>query len=413
MKSSRNFPFLLKIYFILGSVLIVTMALYYNSTLIKRMRLQAEDMTRLFSRFIAIELRDVKDSNRLEFIRQVRSAINLPFVLTDAGGRPVMWHQIGVDMPVGEGLHARILDFDPASPDDPLLERVHGKALAFDRQNEPIRIEIENTFLVIHYGPSKLASELAIAPYIQLAVFVLFVLFGFLGFRALKIGEQRSIWVGMAKETAHQLGTPLSSIMGWITMMREETGRTECSGKLSQAIDEASTDVQRLSRISSRFGKIGSSPKLEYNELAQIVEETVDYFERRRPSLKIHSTISVELEELPLVRCSSDLLGWVFENLIKNALDAIAGDEGKIHITGGYNKSERRVEIAFSDNGRGMSSGVRGRIFSPGFTTKERGWGLGLALVRRIVEEIHKGTIRVTSSQPGQGTTFLVTFPVD
>jgi signal transduction histidine kinase len=228
----------------------------------------------------------------------------------------------------------------------------------------------------------------------------------------MKIGEQRSIWVGMAKETAHQLGTPLSSIMGWITMIREDVEKTGCSKKLAQAIDETAADVERLSKISSRFSKIGSMPKLEYHELAPIIEDTVEYFERRRPSLKIHSTISVELEELPLIRCSKDLLGWVFENLMKNSIDAIAGDAGKIHITGGYNKVEKRVEITFSDNGKGMSSGVRGRIFSPGFTTKDRGWGLGLALVKRILEEIHHGTIRVVSTQPGKGTTFLITLPV-
>ncbi|UCF04303.1 MAG: HAMP domain-containing histidine kinase [bacterium] len=412
MKVSRNLPFLLRVYFILGSIILVTLALYYNHTLIRRMRAQAEDMTRLFSRFIAIELRDVTDMHRYAFIREVRNAINLPFVLTDAGGRPVIWNQIGIDMPSGEKLYTRVLDFDPTAPKDPMLEKVYMKAHSFDRINAPIRIEIDNTFLLIHYGPSKLARELAVAPYIQLAVFVAFVLFGFLGFRAMKIGEQRSIWVGMAKETAHQLGTPLSSIMGWITMIREDVGETGCSEKLAQAIDETAADVERLGKISSRFSKIGSMPKLEFHELAPIIEETVDYFERRRPSLKIHSTISVELEELPLIRCSKDLLSWVFENLIKNSIDAIAGDAGKIHITGGYNKSEKRVEITFSDNGKGMSSGVRSRIFSPGFTTKDRGWGLGLALVKRILEEIHHGTIKVVNTQPGKGTTFLITLPV-
>jgi NtrC-family two-component system sensor histidine kinase KinB len=228
-----------------------------------------------------------------------------------------------------------------------------------------------------------------------------------------KSDEQRSIWIGMAKETAHQLGTPLSSIMGWITMIREQLAAPGDPGKLAMAIDEVETDVERLSKISARFSKIGSAPKLELQELPPLIDETVKYFERRRPSLKINSTITTESDELPLIRCSKELIGWVLENMIKNSLDAITGDEGKIHIRCRMNERDRRVEILFSDNGKGMSPGVRKRVFSPGFTTKNRGWGLGLSLVKRIVEDIHGGTIRVLDSQPGKGTTFLITFPVD
>jgi two-component sensor histidine kinase len=412
MRAPKNLPFLLKVYFIVGGVVLVTLALYYNSTLIRRMQAQAESTTRLFSRFIAIELRDVTDASRRNFIREVRNAINLPFVMTDAEGRPMVWNEIGIPM-VSEDEYGRIQKFNPSAPNDPMLERILMKALHFDRVNEPVQIETEDISFVIHYGPSKLARELAVAPYILFAVFILFVLFGFLGFRAMKIGEQHSIWVGMAKETAHQLGTPLSSIMGWIEMVREEVKDTSCSDRLSLAIEETATDVDRLSKISARFSKIGSAPKLEYQELAPVIEETVDYFERRRPSLKIHSTITVELEELPLIRCSRDLLGWVFENLIKNSLDAIADEGGKINIIGRTNRREGRVEITFSDNGKGMSPSMRKRIFSPGFTTKSRGWGLGLALVKRIVEEIHHGTIKVLHTQSGVGTAFLITIPID
>lgn len=412
MRSSRNLPFLLRIYLIAGGAVLVLAALWYNGTLIRRMQSQSTDLTRLFSRFIAIELRDVRDDEqRGEFIRQVRSAVSVPFVITDLSGRPMIWNGIGVEQ-VGYDEYYRLRAFDPEAPDDELLERVLERARDFERLNEPIRIEGEVS-LVLYHGPSRLERELAVAPYVQIAVLVLFLLFGFLMFRTLKQNEQRSIWVGMAKETAHQLGTPLSSVMGWLAMVREETANTECAEGLSTALREIGTDVDRLARISSRFGKIGSAPKLEYRKIAPILEETVDYFERRRPSLRIRSTITLDLEELPLVRCSEDLLGWVFENLIKNALDAIAGNEGKITITGRMNTGERRVEISVSDNGKGMTPGQRNRVFTPGYTTKSRGWGLGLALARRIVEEIHDGSIRVAQTEPGGGTTFLVTFPVD
>ncbi|MDD4857845.1 MAG: ATP-binding protein [Candidatus Krumholzibacteria bacterium] len=369
----------------------------------------------MFSRFVAVELANTKigDEKRNNFIREARGTLDVPYVITDAGGRPVTWSQIGIEALSLPGDYGRLLNFDPASPKDPVLARVLDKMRAFDRINPPIPIKMGETQIVLHYGASALSRELAIAPYVQLGVLVIFALFGFLGFRALKTGEQRSIWIGMAKETAHQLGTPLSSIMGWLSLMREEMASAPSSEKIALAVDELSIDIDRLSKISERFSKIGSAPKLELQEFAPIVEETVAYFERRRPSLKINSTITTDIEELPLIRCSRELIGWVLENMIKNALDAIAGDEGKIHIECRMNEKDKRIELRFSDNGKGMSPGVRKRIFSPGFTTKSRGWGLGLSLVKRIVEDIHGGSIRVLQTQPGKGTTFLVTLPVD
>jgi signal transduction histidine kinase len=201
--------------------------------------------------------------------------------------------------------------------------------------------------------------------------------------------------------------------MGWLTIIREKASEEGCSTVLDGPVDEASADVERLSRISTRFSKIGSAPPLEYQKIAPIIEETVDYFERRRPALRINSTIEIDVEELPLIRCSADLLGWVFENLIKNSLDAIAGESGKINITGRVDRGEQAVVILFSDNGKGMASGMKKKVFDPGFTTKSRGWGLGLALVKRIVEDIHGGSIKVASTHPGEGTTFQIMFPVD
>jgi NtrC-family two-component system sensor histidine kinase KinB len=411
MRAPTNLSFLLKVYIIVGSIVIVTLALYYNHTLIMRMEEESVNVTRLFSRFIAIELPHVKEQGRDEFIREVMAAA-VPYILTDATGRPMIWS--GIDLPqVGDDEYSRLLDFDPLNPNDKLLERVLHKAQQFDRNNEPILIETEKLTFVLHFGPSKLSSELARAPYVQLGVLVLFVLFGFLGFRAMKVGEQRSIWVGLAKETAHQLGTPISSIMGWVSHMKAECGNTDVSDRMKEIVEEVSTDISRLSMISDRFSKIGSKPRLEYQKITPIIEETVAYFERRRPSLEIHSTITIEMEELPFIRCSKELIGWIFENLIKNSLDAIAEEDGRIHIKGVVDRKEKRIIITFADNGKGMSPTIKNRIFSPGFTTKNRGWGLGLALVKRIVEEYHKGSIKVTSTQPNKGTTFQITFPVD
>jgi NtrC-family two-component system sensor histidine kinase KinB len=414
MRAPRNLPFLLTVYLIAGSIVIVACAVIYNNSLIRKMNEQSERTTRIFSYFIGLELKQLRaaDESRDRFIREVRNAIDVPYIITDVTGRPMLWSKIGIPY-LRDDEYGRLLNFDPASPNDPLLESVLKKARAFDRVNRPIPIEAEQYPFKLHFGASALSRELAIAPYIQLGVLVIFVLFGFLGFRAMKTGEQRSIWVGMAKETAHQLGTPLSSIMGWLSLIRDEISAAGSSEKLASAVDEISVDIDRLSKISARFSKIGSAPKLEFQELVPIVEETVGYFERRRPSLRINSTITTEFEELPVIRCSRELIGWVLENMIKNSLDAIAEDEGKIHIQCRMNERDKRVEILFSDNGRGMSPRVRNRVFSPGFTTKNRGWGLGLSLAKRIVEDMHGGSIRVLQTQPGKGTTFLITFPVD
>jgi signal transduction histidine kinase len=416
MRAPRNFPFLLKVYIIAGSVIVVSFALVYNNSLLKKMRAQSAQTTHQYARFIALEIDRVKDQDSYEFIRETTRSLNSPFIITDEAGRPMIWSPlIGIPLLTFEksGNLGRLMKFNPAAPNDPLLEEVLRKAESFDRMNEPALIETKKYKALLHFGPSSLSRELAVAQYVQIAVFVVFVLFGFLGFRAVKSDEQRLIWVGMAKETAHQLGTPLSSIMGWIAMIRGELAASRGSDKLAMAIDEVETDVERLSKISARFSKIGSAPKLELQELPPLIDETVRYFERRRPSLKINSTITTESDELPLIRCSKELIGWVLENMIKNALDAIGGDEGTIRIQCRMNERDRRVEILFSDNGKGMSPGVRKRIFSPGFTTKNRGWGLGLSLVKRIVEDIHGGSIRVLDSQPGKGTTFIITFPVD
>jgi len=407
-----NLPFLLKIYFIAGTGILVTGALLYNNSLMTRMKGQSENTTRLFSRFIGIALEDVSEESSQDFIREVRGAITLPFILTDRAGRPVVWSGIGIEM-LADDEYSRVIDFDPDNPDDPLLEKIRRIAMEFDSVNDPVSVESEMLALVIHYGSSKLSRELRVAPYLQLGVFIIFIVFGLLGMRAVKTGEQRLIWVGMAKETAHQLGTPLSSIMGWLAIIRDKAAEEGCSNALDGPVDEVSADVDRLSRISARFSKIGSAPPLEYQKISQIIEDTVDYFERRRPALKIDSTIEIDVEELPLIRCSADLLGWVFENLIKNSLDAIAGVDGKINIRGRIDRGENDVVILFSDNGRGMSSSMKKKIFNAGYTTKSRGWGLGLALVKRIVEDIHGGSIKVAHTHPGGGSTFEITFPVD
>jgi signal transduction histidine kinase len=230
------------------------------------------------------------------------------------------------------------------------------------------------------------------------------------GFRYLKISEQRSIWVGMAKETAHQLGTPLSALLGWVQLIKDRvaSGRYE---EVEPSIQEMEIDLNRFSKISERFSKIGSRPELKKVELTEILRRTVSYFHRRLPRLKSDSTLSLDLTECPAIEGNEELLEWVFENLIKNGLDALGEGGGKIEIRTAYPQSKRSVEVYVKDTGKGIPASHREQIFRPGFTTKKRGWGLGLALTRRIVEEYHKGSLKLLESRPGRGTTFVVKLP--
>jgi signal transduction histidine kinase len=198
-------------------------------------------------------------------------------------------------------------------------------------------------------------------------------------------------------------------MLGWVHLIKD-TAEQKGYSEIQPSIAEMEVDLARLNKISERFSKIGSQPHLERVELRPIVERTVAYFERRMPRLKANSTITLEMEDAPAVDGNEELLEWVFENLIKNALDAMGDRGGEITIstrTGG-----RHVEIQVKDTGKGIPSSMRDQVFRPGVTTKRRGWGLGLALTRRIVRDYHGGSIRIASSRPGRGTTFVVRLPV-
>jgi signal transduction histidine kinase len=247
-------------------------------------------------------------------------------------------------------------------------------------------------------------------PFIQLTLFLIFMAIGLQGFRYLKLSEQRSIWVGMAKETAHQLGTPLSALLGWTELIKDQAkeGKT---GEIVSSVSEMGEDLKRLSKVTERFSKIGSKPDLESVSIADVLDRTVGYFHRRLPTLKADSTLSLSYEEVPLIRGNAELLEWVFENLIKNGLDALGDKGGTIEIRTRFDTGRKMVEVYVRDTGKGVPPALRQQIFSPGFTTKRRGWGLGLTLTRRIVEEYHGGELRLLESQIGKGTTFLARFP--
>lgn len=261
--------------------------------------------------------------------------------------------------------------------------------------------ETHATALYIYYGQSLLLQRLAWFPYVQLGVVTVFLLVALLALLSTKRAEQNKVWVGLTKETAHQLGTPISSLMAWMAVMRE----THPDDAL---IDEMEADVRRLEMVAERFSKIGSAPKLHPETVGLIVERVAEYIARRIPkSVKLTVDLRDESELIPI---SAPLVEWVVEVLCKNAADAMPG-VGQIGISGG--KVGDRYVIDVADTGKGIERKHHKTVFRPGFTTKQRGWGLGLSLAKRIIEEYHHGRIYVLRSAPGEGTVFRIELPIN
>jgi signal transduction histidine kinase len=307
---------------------------------------------------------------------------NIPFIITDENLRVISSHLIP----------------DKVINSPKLLHNTLEK-MASD--NTPIVIKFWWTDThnhIIFYGHSLTLHMLYIFPYIQILIIVVFVVVIFLAFSSLKQSEQSRIWVGLAKETAHQLGTPTSSLLGWIEYLREQPVD-------QMAVDEMQKDLAHLMKIVDRFSKIGSDAPLAVESLNEVVGNSVMYFRKRIPR-----NVTLDYNGLATdtvkAKINVALFEWVVENLMKNALDALQG-HGSITVTIGEDSKFAWVEV--SDTGKGIPKSKWKRIFEPGFTTKTRGWGLGLSLSRRIVEEYHKGRIAVVDSELGKGTTFRVT----
>ena len=277
------------------------------------------------------------------------------------------------------------------------LARLKKMAKAMEAQGRVIRVQIgkeSKDYLKVCYDDSLLLTRLEYYPYIQLAVVMLFIIIAIFALLASKKAEQNKVWVGLSKETAHQLGTPISSLMAWTEILRENYPDDDL-------IPEMDKDVRRLQLIADRFSKIGSAPEMKDVELGELLQHVVEYM-NRRTSQKVE--IKYSTPEIT-VNVNPQLFEWVFENLCKNAVDAMEG-QGIIEITA--HADERLTIIDVSDNGKGITSQNLQDVFNPGYTTKKRGWGLGLSLAKRIVEEYHHGKIYVLASERGKGTTFRI-----
>jgi len=265
----------------------------------------------------------------------------------------------------------------------------------FGQINEPVKIDVTNQ--KYFYGQSRLQDEVRYYPIIQLIIVGLFILITLLALRSSYRSVQNQVWAGMAKETAHQLGTPVSSLQGWVEMLKQNPDN-------SKIVTELEKDVRRLQLVSDRFGKIGSSPQLEKHDIISQVTSMVDYMRKRAPG-KVNFSINTNNEKEISASISPPLFDWVIENLLKNSLDAMEGT-GEIKIN--IENLPDKVHIDLKDTGKGIPLAMQQKVFKPGFTTKKRGWGLGLSLSKRIIDQYHKGEIFIKNSEPGKGTTFRI-----
>ena len=269
----------------------------------------------------------------------------------------------------------------------------------FKSAHPPIVLELNKYPYVAdkyYYGDSKLLKQVRYFPIVQLLIVALFIFITFYAISARNKSTQNQVWAGMAKETAHQLGTPISSLEGWVEMLKEQNNNPIIS-------EEMEKDVNRLKLISDRFGKIGSAPQLEAHDIIRQVKKMVEYIKRRSTD-KVKFILDMPSETV-IAKISGPLFDWVIENLLKNALDAING-KGTVQIK--LQDLHGRIIIDISDDGKGISKQNLSKIFKPGFTTKKRGWGLGLSLAKRIIEQYHKGQLFVKYSEIGKGTTFRI-----
>lgn len=430
----------IKLGLIIAAVLIAALSLFYTNTLANRVAEQEQNAVRLWVKaieyqaqtnlanpytpdFLALEgliddqslQRLLSDSTAARYISALTWAQSMPpsdgldfvfneiieparfdgpAIITDSLRETlVVWRNVDIDSTLSMEEQERVL-----------LE----VAAELDEINDPIRFEyIDGEVQFVHYGESRLARLIRWFPPIQLGFVALFIFVGYLGFSYVRRSEQSNLWVGMAKEAAHQLGTPLSSMMGWIELLKMDERKSK---EAIQATSELELDVERLRRVADRFEKIGSKPDVRPTELRPVVLRVAKYIERRIPKQGPRVEVSAEVAKDLTVLLNAELFEWVIENLLKNALDAVEGG-GMISIAAEM-LNLSTVRIAVSDNGKGIERSEQRHIFRPGFSTKKRGWGLGLSLSKRIIEEYHGGSLTLLESRPGEGTTFGIDLPV-
>jgi len=374
IKKNKNNSWLLGAFFIVALILWNTNILFQNLKKEERSKIELWGMAQQ-------ELIENSTVNNLTFHLVFRQTWINPMIQVDENGK-IIGH--------------KNIDWNPALEDSLIIYKQLDR---IKKENQPILIRYQDSLSNInqklYYGDSVLLKKLQYYPLALLLIIFLFGAVLYFVFKTSKISEQNRLWAAMAKETAHQIGTPLSSMIGWVTLLQE-------NGK-SEALDEMAKDIERLQIITDRFSKVGSLPELTAADVVSETQKTLQYLKRRSSDLiEFHSELTNKKIMLPL---NTQLFSWTLENLIKNGIDAMRG-KGKINLI--LTEQTHAIHIEISDTGSGIKKEHFKKIFSPGFTSKKRGWGLGLSLAKRIIVDYHKGKISVKSSELDKGTTFEI-----
>lgn len=395
-----------------GALFLLACFTLLNQLFLSELRVQAEAINHKEARLYAVAIAEQlnRDEINVLFNEIVRKS-EVPMIITDTTGVPLNWNNLT------EGFLRGGRDAVAQAP-WPLLPRKDREYLRerireMDETNDPLPLEADGkVFGTLHYGDVPTLVRLEWLPIAELIILFLFFFLGYFGFTIIRSNEQSVLWVGLAKETAHQLGTPISSLLGWIDFLRMKMQDDPSQERGLRILGEMESDISRLNRVATRFSQIGSMPELKEQDLGEIIDSTVKYFSTRLPRFGKKIRIDLRLEKLPKLWLNKELIGWVFENLIRNAVDSIEAEDGLIIITAGHVEGSDAVRITVEDNGKGIPRENLKHIFSPGFTTKKRGWGLGLSLCRRIVQDYHDGEVFVKRSAKDQGTTFEIALPL-
>lgn len=395
-----------KVGLLVGVIIISAFFVWYTFTIIQTLQEDARSQVERYVQLWQLAVNSPQSGEDSEIVAFIFNEIivkaSFPIVVLDEQQQPVHWRNI-----------PNIPNSDSSTVAREEILKIAQEM--YDQHGEyPIYFG-ETAVNYLRYGESELIQQLRIMPFATIGVVITIMIIGMIGFQNIRRSEERHIWVGMAKETAHQLGTPISSLMGWLDLMEadcvEKDHQTEQQKTVNDAVENMQVDVNRLQRVANRFGQIGSIPELTACDLNLLVSEVAEYYRRRLPFEGQGVKIEFNPGELPQVQANPELFTWTLENLIKNSLQVIDPKTGVVTLSTNLTNDNKCALIKVGDNGPGIPPAAMRKIFRPGFTTKKRGWGLGLTLVKRIVDEYHKGQIWLEESAPGK-TVFAITLNI-
>lgn len=370
--------------FILG-IFLVSAFVLFTQKIVRDLRDDNREIVHLYAEIIAGVATSENDENLNFIFENIILKVQFPLIQSDAEMKPLSWR----NLPDNINSEAGALRYQKT----------------MDHQNDPMPLVYKNpntnetiTFGYLHFGDSRLINRLVWLPYLQIGLVGLFILLGFIGFTVIRNSEKRHIWAGMARETAHQLGTPVSALLGWVDLLKNNPNRTK------SIVKDMDVDLARLQEISSRFSDMGIAPKFEKLDLVELIQSVIKYLQRRVSGVDIQLTFDDSAQYI--VNGNKKLLSWAIENLVKNGIDASKNIGGKININ--LKTEKNRFIIDIIDFGMGIPKRDWKNIFRPGFSTKKYGWGLGLSLTKRIVMDFHKGKIFVKESVIDSGTTISI-----